>query len=98
MVSLTEWERFHGHDLALLDDLALQRERRCVQRRLDYEPDVLRRAWLAQRLAAIDRELSARESRIPQHHEPRRYRATNEADNSRAPGSFEYRRGQVVKR
>lgn len=60
MVSLDEWRRLHGHDLELLDDLALLRERRCVVRRCDYEPDTACRAWLTDRLAAIDRERGIR--------------------------------------
>ncbi len=54
--SMEEFRRLHGHDLELLDDLALQRERRCVQRRLDDEPDASRGAWLTDRLVSIDRE------------------------------------------
>lgn len=56
MRTIDDWRRLHGQDLQYLDDLALQRERRCVERRLDYEQDVLRRAWLMQRLAAVEAE------------------------------------------
>lgn len=62
---LHEWQRERNLDLGAMDDLALHRERRCVQRRLDYEPDVSRQTWLEQRLAAIDRERRSRQSQPP---------------------------------
>lgn len=61
-VSMDEWRRLHGDDLETFDDGTLDRERRCVQRRLDYEPDASRRAWLGRRIEAIDRERGSRHS------------------------------------
>lgn len=71
MVSLDDLRRQHGLDLESLDDSRLQWERRCVQRRCDYEPDAVHRAWLTERLAAIDRELNARRCERGQDREPR---------------------------
>lgn len=62
MLWLHEWQRERNLDLGAMDDLALQRERRCVQHRLDHEPDASRRAWLGRRIEAIDRERGSRHS------------------------------------
>jgi hypothetical protein len=51
-----DWERQHHRDLPTLDDEALARERRRVQRRADHETDRKRGAWLTERLGAIDAE------------------------------------------
>lgn len=59
-VSMEDHLRLHHRDLQALDDLELQRERRCVLRRFDYDPDTFRRSWLMDRITAIDRECSAR--------------------------------------
>lgn len=68
---LHEWQRQRNLDLGAMDDVALHRERRCVQRRLDYEPDAARHAWLMRRIAAIDGERDRRR-RVPASVRPRR--------------------------
>ncbi len=98
MRTIEEWRRLHGHDLEHLDDLALQRERRCVLRRMDYEPANFRRTWLAQRLTAIDRERGYRRAKMTATGSPQRTVNNSDALASSGLSAFEYRQGQVVER
>lgn len=70
MLWFEEWQRERNLDLDTFDDPALDRERRCVQRRLDYEPVEVRRRWLEHRLTAIDRERGTRRHPIAQIRTP----------------------------
>jgi hypothetical protein len=97
MRSIEEWQREHHQDLEALDDFTLQRERRCVQHRLDYETDQFVRSWLAVRLTAIDRERGSRRTTTSPDRPPRPPAAASRPVKD-APGGFEYRRGRVVGR
>ena len=60
MLTFEDLKRSRHQDLETLDDRDLMRERRCVQRRLDYDPNSSRQAWLTGRLVAIDHERGSR--------------------------------------
>ena len=61
------FDRFYHLDVPTLTDDELGREIRGAQRRLDYEPDAARAAWLTDRLTALQRE-RARRAGGPVHH------------------------------
>ncbi len=59
--TLEEYRRSRHEDLPGLSDDALDREARLVQLRLDLDPDAKCRAWLTDRLTAVQAERKARQ-------------------------------------